>query len=1067
MNLPDIDGLFEGATLFKDEDGDGYPDCISLRILVHPDLEDPLVWGGLLNLTARLAFEVLALRSPLLHKGIRITGEGPHLAVYPPGLKPKRVPIVHLPAVSWHRASDVVHLFGTSGEAMGDRLNTLALGRSTRGRLPGATGIRNTSTGKGSPAFDLLDLAGLYDASPTEPRARRLNAFFSLPEKKLSSRLGFALSGLVARLALEATELTLPLAAVGEPSGGGVVFRIREEKTGNHELRALSGKGSDRRVLLLRGSAIPLAEAVEDWASWGFFASHPASEAFVDHVKAFRRLLGGSGFPAPSPQAPPRTLRRRVRWKNEAERLLECTARIPRGHGPLQGVAFLSKPPGQRKRVKALMEKRLRDRGYEPTITVFNAYKPGLSWLLESVLPRLRQIRRLDSLEIRYRPFHGEGGALEMRSRWLQEMFPGPDLAGRALGLDPKKVRIGCRPGLKTVYEATARDSGGCVLFREGLSPRVAVFPYLPGAPELGHVHPTTAGVMLQQEERVVLDASIPTDREWFWQIFQSRWLPDLEATMVERLKTLSGSGERAFWENISIRVSIEETDTRLGLGEERIAPLEALHEDLYFVLLQWFTSFANRRDLPPSLQFGRIMPKVKARAGTPAASLEARPMPRQDARCQEPCGEPVPVTAASLMKGTWLFELPRPTGRPDAERFIALARAKGFRVTRAGKAGFWLDVRSPMTGARTATVRPTGDPPANRLLKAGEVREWIRRLGDSPHLSARCAAHSLQGRPIYALEAVSTGDALPSISKLRLLKPTLFFNARHHANEISSTNATLRMARRVAATTWGKRILRHVNAVWIPMENVDGVAAFEELLPTGRDHMLHAARYNALGAEFYGDYFEDPPRFPEAFAKAELWRRWLPDVMVDHHGVPSHEWNQPFSGYAPFHFREFWIPRNFVYVCIPFIDDEAHPNHAAALRLAGLLRRSMTAEPEIVALNRELADRYRRYARRRDPEVFPPSGGEPLLVLPPLGRTYKNNFAVRRPRVTRSEIIVEVPDEVTSGRNLALCVRAHFKIEEALLEAFRRARGRVEAREGSFPGSVHLAWVPGPDIFH
>lgn len=1066
MSFPHLDNLFQGAPLIQDTDGDGYPDCIALRILVHPEMVDPWVWCGLLNLTARLAFEVVALRLPLLQKGIRSTGNGPHLIVYPPGLQPRGLRSRTPPPACWHRESNALHLSGTSGPAMMDRLNALALGRRAKDLAPKATGIRNTAPGKRDPAFDLLDLAGLYDASPTEPKKRRLNALFSLPTEKLGFPMGFALSGLVARLALEATELTLPIAGVGEPRGRGIIFRIQEENTGMNEIRILPAKRSNRRIFLLRGSAIPLAKAVEDWASWVFAESDQGSGAFVGRVREGCRLLGGSGFPTPPLRARPRALRRRARWKSEADRLLDCLNRIPSGHGPVQGVAFLSKPRALRKKVKGLMEKGLRERGYEPRIRVLNAYKPGLSWLLESVLPRLRKLRRLDSLEIRYRPFQGEDGALEMRSRWLQELFPGPDLVGRALGFEPHKIRMVCRSGLKTVYEVTAKDARGRVLFHEGLSPRVAVFPYLSHEPELGPVHPTTAGGTLEQKGRIILDVSIPTDRERFWGTFQTRWLPDLEASMVKRLKKASCSEERAFWEEISIRVSIEETETRLDLGEERIAPMEALHEDLYFVLLQFFTSFARRQGLSPFLQFGRIVPKVKVRPGAPFAALEARPMPWRPETHKKLSLRPVPVTAATLVGEKWRFELHRPSTRPEAERFIALARTRGFEVTRAGNEVFRLEVKSPMIRPHTAKARPIGEPPANRLLKAGEVEEWVRRLGRSPYIHAWYPSRSLQGRPIYALEALSPGgDALPSLCKMRLLKPTLFFNARHHANEISSTNATLRMARRLATTKWGQDVLRHVNVVWIPMENVDGVATFEELLPTGKDHMLHAARYNALGAEFYGDYFDDPPRFPEAKAKASLWRRWLPDVMVDHHGVPSHEWNQPFSGYLPFQFREFWIPRNFVYVCIPFIDDETHPGHATALRLADLMSRSMKEEEEIVALNRELADRYRRYARSREPEVFPPSGGQPLLVLPPLGRTYKNNFAVRYPHITRSEIIVEVPDEVTSGKNLELCVRAHFKIEEALLASFRRTRGEVKTWVGS-SGSVHFAWVPGKDRF-
>ena len=257
--------------------------------------------------------------------------------------------------------------------------------------------------------------------------------------------------------------------------------------------------------------------------------------------------------------------------------------------------------------------------------------------------------------------------------------------------------------------------------------------------------------------------------------------------------------------------------------------------------------------------------------------------------------------------------------------------------------------------------------------------------------------------------------------------------------------------------------MLKHVNVAWIPLENPDGVATLEELLPYGRDHKLHAARYNALGVETYGEYFEEEPRFPEALAKTRLWRRWLPEVMVDHHGVPSHEWDQPFSGYAPFRFREFWIPRNFVYACIPFVNEPGHAHHKTAKGLSTLLGKAMSGVPEIVQQNHELASRYRRYARGPEPETFPDSKGEPMLVVPPLGRTYSTNFAVRYPEVTRSEIILEVPDEGASGRHLELCVLAHLKTEEVLLHAFRRTKGRIQQTAlDPKTGLLHLSWVPG-----
>ncbi len=156
-----------------------------------------------------------------------------------------------------------------------------------------------------------------------------------------------------------------------------------------------------------------------------------------------------------------------------------------------------------------------------------------------------------------------------------------------------------------------------------------------------------------------------------------------------------------------------------------------------------------------------------------------------------------------------------------------------------------------------------------DRLLKAAEVAGWVRRLGRLPDVCGWRAGSTWQGRPVWALEAALGGAGKTvSLPRLRLLKPTLLVNARHHANEISSTNAALALVWELAATEWGRAALKRVNVAVVPLENADGVATLEALLPGAADHKLHAARYNALGVEWYGDYFSDAPRFPEARVK-------------------------------------------------------------------------------------------------------------------------------------------------------------------------------------------------------
>jgi hypothetical protein len=564
------------------------------------------------------------------------------------------------------------------------------------------------------------------------------------------------------------------------------------------------------------------------------------------------------------------------------------------------------------------------------------------------------------------------------------------------------------------------------------------------------------------------VDESIPTDREFFWRIFQERWLPTIEASMAARLK--AEADPAVFWEDMKIDVAIDETDIRLGLGEERVAPMEALHEDLYFVLLDFFRIFSQEKELAAEVQFGRIFPRVLsvARKGIPSAKLTARPLPPQPRAADRPAGALINVHSFRLAAGIVEVGLTLPSVTPDpteAGLLCRIARSWGHNLQPAADRNeFYFKVRLLRApGRHRPPSPPASAPPLNRLIPLVDVDAWVQRLGALPNLSAWCAGTTWQGRPIWALEAV-LGDAgsIVSAARMRLLKPTLLINARHHANEISSTHAVLTLFWELGTTRWGRRILRRVNVAAVPLENADGVATLEALLPGADDHKLHAARYNALGVEWYSDYFTEEPRFAEARVKPRLWRRWLPRVVLDAHGVPSHEWDQPFSGYVPCRFRQHWIPRSFIYAVVPFIDQPDHPGHVAAKALGRAMDRALTRDRDIRSLNRELATRYRRYARQFEPETFPAAGGQSLVLVSPEDRVADANYAVQRFAVTVSEIITEVTDEVVSGKLLALCSRGHLKAAKALLEFLgRQTPGRMVRSRDEW-GRLILSWQPG-----
>jgi hypothetical protein len=125
-------------------------------------------------------------------------------------------------------------------------------------------------------------------------------------------------------------------------------------------------------------------------------------------------------------------------------------------------------------------------------------------------------------------------------------------------------------------------------------------------------------------------------------------------------------------------------------------------------------------------------------------------------------------------------------------------------------------------------------------------------------------------------------------------------------------------------------------------------------------------------------------------------------------------------------------------------------------------MSRAVREDHAIRELDLELKDRYRRYARAWDPDVFPAVGGRGLTILPSENRLAGLNFGVQRFPVTVSEIVTEVTDEVVSGRLLELCACAHLTVARALLEWLGRQKPGRLVRRRSRHGGLVLSWEAG-----
>ena len=256
-----------------------------------------------------------------------------------------------------------------------------------------------------------------------DPRRRRLLLTLELDRRCVSAPVGFALADFITRAVLAATEIELPLAFAGRAARRGIVLRVRENGAERPGLRWAG------RTIRAVGRPAELAACIRDWTRIGFSPGGPGREicerwhARLDEVK---RILTGGGRPLPAAPAAAPTLRFRENWPSEVRRVADALRRLPAGTGALDGVILVSKPAAARRALTVELAKILRAKGYRPRLTVLNAYKPGLSWLLEVIGPQLRKTPGLARVELAFRPFSAGPNALEMESRWAQEIFPHP-----------------------------------------------------------------------------------------------------------------------------------------------------------------------------------------------------------------------------------------------------------------------------------------------------------------------------------------------------------------------------------------------------------------------------------------------------------------------------------------------------------------------------------------------------------------------------------------------------------------------------------------------------------------
>ncbi|MCY0875234.1 MAG: M14 family metallopeptidase [Firmicutes bacterium] len=649
--------------------------------------------------------------------------------------------------------------------------------------------------------------------------------------------------------------------------------------------------------------------------------------------------------------------------------------------------------------------------GLAVTVVARPTHKSGVQWLMSDVIPALAGVSGITSVQLSARRFYGAkaDSAVDRPIRYLQELYPGDALLAHALHIEEHDVWLSLRdegPMFLTEVYGDSDELRGTWSF-EGWS---ASRPYLPDCATGRQVEVPVAGVRLKRGRKVAAEWPVATDAERMWTWYSHAVLPVLKE------KAVTHADGRKF-DRLEIHAWLDAQDVQL-IEQEHASVGEALAEDLYFNTLDALRQFGVESGDSAWSRPGTVVPFIHERSGTgPSAKVIVHGLaPTADVRLNSrpsDAAKSLRVTAARWCQTSWQLSL----------------AGDGFAEQERTTLAQWLAspaVCEPLPQVTTAPVD------VETALYPDEVAAMMEILPQTCVLE-----HSYAGLPIWFGECYEQlSGYTTSVHKQALWKPTLFVNARHHANEVSSTPAALMLLQSFLS---GARSLERINVAVIPLQNVDGATTHAALCAEHPTWMHHAARYNACGDEFARDYFDPASPYGESRTYGRVFDRWCPDVVLDDHGIPSHEWVQPFAGFGspPSFPVSYWIPQARMYTIWRRLADADEVRKAYQGNLEAHVASYIQADEAVKSANDRMLARYRRYGHDFDPTYFPltlTDGALTFAHIVTASLTSRSAIA-RYPQSVTAEVVTETDDETVTGQELTKRVKAHRLVHEALLD--------------------------------
>jgi hypothetical protein len=806
-------------------------------------------------------------------------------------------------------------------------------------------------------------------------------------------------------------------------------------------------------------------------------------------------------------------------WSAFRERALPDIGATSRGRIEVR----VSEAPEVRAALARGIRAELRGRGVADDafeVVVLNAFKQGYSWLEDVILPELRG-KDIAAVEIAY---HALGQSDEVRwqviesdTRWLQEIYPVDAVLARELNIPDSLITFRATRRAEPIYRVIARAPDGSELLNETFDPKYTVRPFFDLFPDYEQLRVTTGWVTVMADGRALLDERVRTDPETFWDFLQTETFARIVDYTMDVQDGRPSAGNAPFFDEFRVELTLSEPNHRIGIDEEVISSVEALHEDIYFETLTLFDLLAGRYGLNNLNHAGRVLPYIKPPVNGQPGHARITFTGKQNAvpelvftyreRGQEPRRheydlgalptEPPMLRAIRVhaerpgIEGL-LFDVTaidstdryeeyreRATEQQIDRTFLAvplldgmLAQLRGlhedglFRDALAWDRIAQLGIRYVLddTASRfrkRATLARSTSPAGTDVprLHDDEFRwngqrivQWdtpippaendaiLAKLATFPPANVYRVGRSFLGQDIYAADFLPPHDAkYISQAKRNALKPTLLLSGRQHANEVSSTSHILRLGELLATDSAYTRLLKHANVVLHPITNPDGARLAYEMQLENPDFMLHAGYLGALGVDATSGGGSDPI-YPESRVRPELQDTWLPDISMNLHGYPSHEWVQLFAGYSAWvrgrtgTQRSWWAPRGWFIPGFSWVDDPRAPEiRTAQFAILDSIAAAITREPAVEAMNRRMYARYAKYGKQ-DIENFREYFHNGILVYSALRGRETAGQGANSARITYFSVTTEAPDETARGDWLELVASAGLAHTSALL---------------------------------